>query len=239
MAFASAFCGRKFDLSKSSHSLQCRSLPPTHDSRHKTTTNMRAGTMKITAPTFDRRLFVQASGTALISLLVPSASSADSEYSTYKGPISLGYSFSYPSVWSVKKKPIRTHVSEVIVTNDKEPSTTAGLVVDAVKIDSIDIFGTPEAVGKRVVAVETKKDSVNSASVISAQSVIKDGLTYYILDYTVDSSRGVKRYIAKVTVTGRQLYVFTTQAKQDDFNGETEQTFAQMLDSFNVTKQYL
>lgn len=164
---------------------------------------------------------------------------ADTEYATYKGPISLGFTFSYPSAWAVKKKPIKTHLSEVIVTSDKEASTTAGLVVDSVKIESIDKFGTPEIVGKKVVAVETKKDNVTSASVIAADSVTDGGLTYYIIDYVVDSSRGEKRYLAKATITGGQLYVFTAQAKRDSFKGETRAMLQRMLDSFIVAKQYL
>lgn len=164
---------------------------------------------------------------------------ADQEYSTYKGPISLGFTFSYPSSWNVKKKPIKTHLSEVIVTSDKESSTTAGIVVDSVKIDAIDKFGTPEAVGKKVVDVENKKESVNTASVVGTDAVTKDGLTYYIIDYIVDSSRGVKRYLAKATIAGGQLYVFTAQAKTDGFEGDTQNIFQKMLESFNVAKQYL
>lgn len=154
------------------------------------------------------------------------------------GPISLGFSFAYPSNWTVKKKPIKTHLSEVIVTSDKDSATTAGLVVDAVKIDTIEKFGTPEVVGNKVIQVETKKESVNSATVRSATSETKEGLVYYTLDYTVDSSRGVKRYLAKVTVTGGQLYVLTAQAKVDKFDEETTDNFAKMLDSFKVKKQY-
>lgn len=129
-------------------------------------------------------------------------------------------------------------MSEVIVKSNDDASTTAGLVVDAVKIDSIDSFGTPQVVGQKVVDVEKKKDSVNDASVNSANAIQNDGLTYYVIDYTVDSSRGQKRYIAKVTVTGNQLYVFTAQAKIDNFQGETADLFTTMLDSFTVKKQY-
>lgn len=164
---------------------------------------------------------------------------AETEYSTYKGPVSLGFTFSYPSSWKVKKKPIKTHLSEVIITSDKEPTTTAGIVVDSVKIAAIDEFGTPEAVGEKVVGVEKKKESVNSANVNSTAAMSKGGLVYYVIDYNVDSSRGVKRYLAKATVTGGQLYVFTAQAKTDSFEGETELVLQGMLESFSVAKQYV
>lgn len=186
-----------------------------------------------------RRLFLQAAAFGALSALpLTGMALADTEYSTYKGPISLGFSFSYPTSWTVKKKPIRTHLSEIIVTSDTDLTTTAGLVVDAVKIDAIEKFGTPESVGKKVVDVETKKESVTNATVHSAASESADGLTYYVIDYTVDSSRGVKRYLAKATVTGNQLYVFTAQAKETSFENGLEDTLARMLNSFKVKKQY-
>lgn len=166
-------------------------------------------------------------------------SHADSEFSTYRGPLSLGFTFSYPTTWTVKKKPIKTHLSEVIVTSDKDSSTSAGLVVDAVKINTIDQFGSPDEVGNKVVNMEQKKDSVLEATLNRASATEKEGLKYYIIDYSVNSTRGVKRYQAKATITGNQLYVFTMQAKKDTFEGDTEDTFSAMLDSFTVTKQYL
>lgn len=127
----------------------------------------------------------------------------------------------------------------MIVTSNQESSTSVGVVVDNVKIGSIEDFGTPETVGRKVVDVETRKENVNNAFVSSAESVSQDGLTYYVIDYTVDSSRGVKRYIAKVTVNAKQLYVLTAQAKDRNFDDQTRSTFTKMLDSFNVVKQYL
>lgn len=190
----------------------------------------------------DRRDFIRLAATCTAAALaspVCATETTQGVYSTYKGPLSLGYSFDYPSSWVVKKKPIRTHLSEVNVTSDRESSTSVGVVVDNVKIDSIEDFGTPETVGRKVVDVETKKENVNNAFVSSAESVSKGGLTYYIIDYTVDSSRGVKRYVAKVTVNAKQLYVLTAQAKEKSFDEQTKSTFSKMLESFNVVKQYL
>lgn len=188
----------------------------------------------------ERRVFLRNVALSLISFSsYPVLADTDSNFSTYRGPISLGYSFSYPSTWSVKKKPIRTHLSEVIVSDTNDSSSSVGIIVDSVKIESIDKIGTPEDVGQKVIGIEKKKDSVKDAFVSSARSVNHNGLTYYLLDYTVDSTRGYKRYLAKATVTGRQLYVFTAQAKVDNLKGDTEKSFSQMLDSFNVVQQYL
>lgn len=78
----------------------------------------------------------------------------------YVGPLSLGYSFAYPTTWSAAKKPIKTHLSEVIVSAPKGSSASVGLVVDGpLKIGSIEEFGTPDVVGAKVLALERKKDS--------------------------------------------------------------------------------
>lgn len=159
----------------------------------------------------------------------------------YRGPLSLGYEFSYPTEgWSVKKKPIKTHLSEVIVSNTAgRASSTAGVTVDAVKIAKIEDFGTPDDVGAKVVAVENKKDNVLSAALVSTRKSSSDGLTYFFIEYTVESGRGLKRYLAKATITGGNLYVFTAQAKVNDFDGIDGPVLASMVDSFHVTPQYV
>lgn len=159
----------------------------------------------------------------------------------YRGPVSLGYEFLYPSVgWTVKKKPIKTHLSEIVVANTKgRASSIAGVTVDAVKIGKIDEFGTPNDVGLKVVAVEKKKDSVMSAALISTETVTYAGLTYYVIEYTVESGRGLKKYLAKATITGGNLYVITAQAKVDDFDGVDGPVLALMVDSFRVAPQFL
>lgn len=159
----------------------------------------------------------------------------------YRGPLSLGFSFSYPAEgWSVKKKPIRTHMSEIVIANSAgRASSSAGVTVDAVKIKKIEEFGTPEDVGNKVAAVENKKDSVLSSEVVSTKSSSVDGLTYYVIEYTVESGRGLKKYFAKATITGGNLYVFTAQAKMDDLSGPDGSALAAMVDSFYVKPQYV
>lgn len=39
----------------------------------------------------------------------------------------------------------------------------------------------------------------------------------YIVEYVVDSSRGVKHYVAKATVAAGQLYVMTATCKEDEY----------------------
>lgn len=130
-------------------------------------------------------------------------------------------------------------MSEIVVSNTGGRSTSsAGVTVDAVKIANIVDFGTADDVGKKVLDLETKKDSVLAAELLDTARVEQDGLTYYVITYAVESGRGLKRYIAKATITGGNLYVFTAQAKADDFESEDGGTLERMLNSFSVKPQY-
>lgn len=201
------------------------------------------------APT--RRSFLSAAAAALLLSLretpvrtfaavdqdADQLSKTEEEFSEYRGPVSLGFSFQYPVDWKVTKKPIKTHLSEVIVASKNVSGTSAGLVVDEVKISSIEKFGSATDVGEKVVALERKKDSTQSAQLLSSKVEKRDGLTYYVVDYTVDSTRGAKHYLAKATITAKQLYVFTAQCKLDNFDGDSS-TLEHMVDSFSVRPQF-
>lgn len=168
------------------------------------------------------------------------ATDIDGGLAQYRGPLSLRYEFSYPrDGWDVTKKPIKTHLAEVVVVNTSgRSSTAAGVTVDAVKIAKIEDFGSPDEVGAKVVAIENKKDNVLSAALVSAGQSSADGLTYFSIEYTVETGRGLKRYLAKATITGGNLYVFTAQAKVADFDGIDGPVLASMVQSFHVTPQY-
>lgn len=189
-----------------------------------------------------RRSFLSVAAVTLLFSVGDISSADDQEettlqFSEYRGPISLGFSFMYPVEWKVAKKPIKTHLSEVIVSSKNVSGTSAGLVVDQVKISSIENFGSATEVGERVVALERKKDSTQSAQLLSSMAENRDGLTYYIVDYVVDSTRGPKHYLAKATITGKQLYVFTAQSKVDNFGADSSM-LQRMIDSFSVRPQY-
>lgn len=170
--------------------------------------------------------------------VLPAQETANLEEAEYKGPLALGFRFMYPSAWSAKKKPIKTHVYEVNVTSPDTSSTTVGVVVDPVKITSIEIFGSPKEVGDKVIAVERKKDGVTSADLIRYGSTKgDDGLTHYIVEYKVDSSRGQKHFVAKATITGGQLFVLTAQAKEANFS-DVETILNRIVETFQVQRQY-
>merc|ERR1711871_404593 len=71
------------------------------------------------------------------------------------------FSFQYPEEFQVSGKilglTVKTHDYEVLLKSQKTRGFTAGLTVDAVKINDIREFSSPEALGKSVIDVEIKK----------------------------------------------------------------------------------
>ena len=148
------------------------------------------------------------------------------------GSDKYGYKFDYPDSWKVSKKPVQTHMDEILVK--KGGGTEVGVAVDPVKIDSIVKFGTPKEVAARVIGVERKKDGVTGARLIASSAVERDGNSYYVIEYESKSSRGDKHFISCVTIAGKKLYAMTAQAKIDKFE-ESEADLRAAVASFSVS----
>lgn len=103
----------------------------------------------------------------------------------------------------------------------------AGVAVDAIKLESLEEFGTPEFVGGRVVGVENKKDGVLAASLLGAGS---EG-PYYDIEYTNESTHGNNHYKSRIAVQNGKLFVFTVQCKQGDYETFAEEMVT-ILNSF-------
>ena len=63
---------------------------------------------------------------------------------------------------------------------------------------------------------------------------------YYLIEYTVESSRGRKVYVCKYCIFNKRLYVLQAQAKQDTFDAKDEagasvrETLRAAVSSFRV-----
>ena len=99
--------------------------------------------------------------------------------------------------------------------------------MDAIKLESLEAFGTPDFVGGRVVGVENKKDGVLSASLLGAGS---QG-PYYDIEYSNESTHGNNHYKSRIAVQQGKLYVFTVQCKQGDYETFADE-MASILNSF-------
>lgn len=138
------------------------------------------------------------------------------------------FEFQYPQTFEVKSKPVRTHLEEVLVKSGKRQ---IGVVVDRIKIDSLDDFGTPDFVGQKVIAAEKARDGVTEATLLDARR-LDDGT--YRIEYTNQSSRGDNHFISRVAVANGRLYVMTCQARIEDF-AEAEPGLRLGIESFRVS----
>jgi hypothetical protein len=110
-----------------------------------------------------------------------------------------------------------------------------GVAVDPVKIGRIQDIGAPGDVGKRIVALEQKKEGVLSVELLDTRQSKgpPDDMTYYCFDYVVESTRGLKRYIAKAAVRDQRLYVLTLEVKRDEYDAAKPEVDG-ILESFRL-----
>lgn len=87
--------------------------------------------------------------------------------------------------------------------------------------------------GKRIVAVEAKKEGVFNVNLVSTSSISEDDLEYYLFDYIVESSRGFNHYLAKAAVQNNKLFVFTAQIKEQDLK-DYESVIRGLVSTFRV-----
>ena len=140
------------------------------------------------------------------------------------------FEFDYDEGFVESSKPVKTHVEEVLV---KQGKRQVGVVVDRVKINSLEDFGSPNFVGEKVVGSERNRDGVTEATFIGADKEIKNGTTYYVLEYTNASTRGDNHFLSKVAIKDGRLYILTAQARIDDYDAAKPSLY-KALDSFRI-----
>ena len=141
-----------------------------------------------------------------------------------------GFAFDAPDGFEAKPKPVKTHAAEVLYKNGKRE---IGVVVDRVRIEKLEDFGTPAFVGDKVVASERERDGVTAAELSKATELTVDGQTYYELAYSNESSRGNNNFLSRVAVRGGRLYVMTLKARIDDAGALPE--LRAVAESFRVS----
>ncbi|CAM9430362.1 unnamed protein product [Choristocarpus tenellus] len=163
--------------------------------------------------------------------LCPKLATAEAfeEYKTPGGSFQL----KYPASFKQFTKPLKTHKEEVNFKSEDTKGYEVGVAVDPVTIDALEKFGTPEEVGARVLKVELGKDGTLDAKLYGASSEKQSDLSLYTLDYLVESTRGVKHFLAKVTIKDKLLYVCTAQSKEKDYP-EVKAELAEIVKSFSV-----
>lgn len=138
--------------------------------------------------------------------------------------------------------------------------------MDRVKLNNIKDFATPQQLADRVVAVEKSKEGTFEVDVFRAEeSPIRvsqvGGVPSYDIEYRVDSSRGEKsivlfihnsrklslthfqrsisgknHIVVKATIEDKNLYVFTVQCKDENFD-DLKTSMLSTIDSFELTSK--
>lgn len=161
------------------------------------------------------------------------------------------FSFQYPQEFQISEKilgiTVKTHEYEVLLKSQKTKGFTAGLTVDGVRLNDIKEFSSPEALGKRVIDVEIKKDDdwymsdpltmkrdLRRTRLLSAEEMMNP--FSYVLDYQLDSSRGFKRNLVRSIVDKKKLYIFTVQCDQDLYESDPSirDTAKNLINSFRL-----
>lgn len=88
-------------------------------------------------------------------------------------------------------------------------STTVGVTVYPVTINSLEQFGDLQSVGERLLGAEREKESTLGAAIVEQRSRTDPaaGFTIYDFEYELESTRGRKRILSTVAIAGRKLYI--------------------------------
>ncbi|KAI8468151.1 MAG: PsbP-domain-containing protein [Monoraphidium minutum] len=144
-------------------------------------------------------------------LTSPWGAAAAEELAPFVNPAQQ-YSLSVPRDWERKEKA----GADILFEDPARRSTNVGVTVSPVRVESIDKFGSLGAVGARLLETEAKKDSTLDVKLVSeAQRSGSGGALLYDYEYELSSTRGRKRIVNTVSITGSRLFILNGQFKCD------------------------
>ncbi|KAL4448568.1 hypothetical protein ABPG75_005787 [Micractinium tetrahymenae] len=132
------------------------------------------------------------------------ASSSSGELVSFSNP-AQGYTLMRPASWEQVGKA----GADALFRDPEQKSTSVGVTVYPVTIDSLEQFGNLQTVGERLLNTEKEKEST-LAAVMVAQRARTDpagGFSIYDFEYELESTRGRKRILSTVAIAGRKLYI--------------------------------
>mmetsp|Transcript_11354 Transcript_11354/g.41552 ORF Transcript_11354/g.41552 Transcript_11354/m.41552 type:complete len:150 (+) Transcript_11354:568-1017(+) len=109
-----------------------------------------------------------------------------------------------------------------------------GVVVDPLKIPSLEKMGTADQVGERLLKAELEKEITLEAEMVSTlerQSV--SGQRVYQYEYMLDTTKGKKRVQVAVGIAGNKLYVLNAQCKDKPENERLISVLREVSSSFD------
>lgn len=174
-----------------------------------------ANSASTTGLSWQQRTAAAACGLATAALLVHPMAAAAGEAAGDLVPYvnePQRYSLAVPSGWEKKEKA----GADVLFEDPSRRSTSVGVTVSPVRVESIQQFGTLEAVGRRLLDAEAKKESTLDVAIVGeSERSGRAGALLYAYEYELSSTRGRKRIVNTVTITGSKLYILNGQYKCD------------------------
>lgn len=125
-----------------------------------------------------------------------------------------GYRIQRPLAWKQTGKA----GADVLFEDPHRKSSTLGVTVSPVRVDSLNAFGDLDSVASKLLAAERAKESTTGVQLLKQMSRKGDssGVTIYDFEYELDSTRGKKRILNTVAIANRQLYIMNGVAKCDN-----------------------
>lgn len=162
-----------------------------------------------------RRSFNLSILAVIVSLHIPAKIRANAEQQQQQQEAELelerytdskqGFTLLIPHSWIQVDKAGAT----VLFEEPNKSANNVGVVVNPIRLATLQDFGTPNFVADKLILAEKRKESTKDAEVISvSERSGKGGLQVYEFEYKVDSTRGgLKRVFSAAFVASKKLYI--------------------------------
>lgn len=159
----------------------------------------------------DRRTLVAAAAAFLV-ISRPTAHAGESDAVKLYRYEDRGYCLELPTSWEQTGKA----GADVLFEDPIRRSTSVGVTISPVRVQSIIEFGSLEDVGQKLLRAEKIKESTLGVEMLveSARKGAKSALLY-TYEYELNSTRGRKRVINTVTIYQSKLYILNAAYKCD------------------------
>ncbi|XP_028766084.1 psbP domain-containing protein 2, chloroplastic-like [Neltuma alba] len=146
-----------------------------------------------------------------------------------------GFTLLKPSSWMKVDKAGAT----VLFQEANMGSNNIGVVVNPVRLESLEKFGSPQFVADKLVQAEKRKESTKEAEVIKfAERSGGGGLPIYEFEYIIDSTRGgMKRIFSAAFVASKKLYLLNivhSDKPESPLDPHKRMILEQVLHSFDA-----
>ncbi|KAK4256822.1 hypothetical protein QN277_006498 [Acacia crassicarpa] len=146
-----------------------------------------------------------------------------------------GFTLLKPCAWMKVDKAGAT----VLFQEANMGSNNIGVVVNPVRLESLEKFGSPQFVADKLVQAEKRKESTKEAEVVKfAERSGEGGLPIYEFEYIVDSTRGgLKRIFSAAFVASKKLYLLNivhSDKPESPLDSHKRMILEQVLHSFDA-----